>query len=395
MSCAKCNKMKFIDTIRILSLVLLICLGRKSFAQNESLRFEQVSIDEGLSNVFLTTIFQDSKGFIWFGTDDGLIKYDGYTFTKYRFDPFDPHSLSQNLIYTIWEDKLGSIWVGTYEGLCRFDRSTEKFTRYKPSSKAKFSDPNIFAINEDADGMMWIGSASGGLCRFDRQKGEFLPENFVVDLRPLAGNQGELHGQITCMYKDREGILWVGDRNGLHAINRGDIRPGQSPAVIITNYRNDPVNPTSLSGNIIGSIIEDKAGMIWVATDNGLNSFNKKTGIFKRYIHDPKDIHSITTNNLVSTESDWIGIMKEDRDGNLWIPSENGLVRFNKDRTIFSTYTHDPDNPYSLGTDIPNSVEIDKDGILWVASSNGIIQKANLNQKAFGLKRNDPKTAIH
>ena len=138
--------MKIIYKTRILCLILLFSFSRNSIAQNESLRFEQIGIDEGLSNETVTTIFQDSKGFMWFGTMDGLNKYDGYSFTKYQFDPFDPNSLSQNFIYTILEDKLGSIWIGTYEGLCRFDRSTEKFIRYKPSPNAKFSNPNILAI---------------------------------------------------------------------------------------------------------------------------------------------------------------------------------------------------------------------------------------------------------
>ena len=110
---------------------------------------------------------------------DGLNKYDGYSFTKYRFDPFDSNSLSQNFIYTIFEDKYGAIWVSSFEGLCKFDKATEKFTRYKPSPKAKFSDPNISAINEDSDGMMWVGSYSGGLCRFDRQTGKFLPRILI------------------------------------------------------------------------------------------------------------------------------------------------------------------------------------------------------------------------
>ena len=108
---------------------------RIAIAQNESLRFEHIGIEEGLSNENVTAILQDRKGYIWFGTADGLNKYDGYTFTKYQFDPLDPNSLSQNFIYTIWEDKSGSIWVSTFEGLCKFDRATEKFTRYKPSPK--------------------------------------------------------------------------------------------------------------------------------------------------------------------------------------------------------------------------------------------------------------------
>ncbi|NJO25707.1 MAG: hypothetical protein HC867_08030 [Bacteroidia bacterium] len=113
---------------------------------------------------------QDTKGYMWFGTMLGLIKYDGYSFTKYRFDPFDSSSISQGLVYTIFEDKFGSIWLGMTDGLSKFDRTTENFTRFKPSPNSNFPDPNISAINEDNEGMMWIGSASGGLCRFDRRE---------------------------------------------------------------------------------------------------------------------------------------------------------------------------------------------------------------------------------
>ena len=147
-------------------------------AAQQNLRFEHLGMEDGLSNDNAVAILQDRKGYIWIGTWDGLNKYDGYTFTKYRFDPTDSNSLSQNLVYTIWEDKQGFIWIGTFEGLCRFDRHTEKFTRYKPDPKAPFYDPNISAIEEDNTGMLWVGSASGGLCRFDRQKGQFLNENF-------------------------------------------------------------------------------------------------------------------------------------------------------------------------------------------------------------------------
>jgi ligand-binding sensor domain-containing protein len=138
---------------------------------------------------------------------DGLNKYDGYTFTKYKFDPLDPNSLSQNFIYTLWEDKQGLIWIGTYEGLCKFDRYTEKFTRYKPDPNAKFADPNINTINEDNNGMMWVGSASGGLCRFDRETGKFLPDLFDLGFRKQPGEQTELHDQTNCIYKDRAGLF--------------------------------------------------------------------------------------------------------------------------------------------------------------------------------------------
>ena len=185
--CSRSNLLRL-----IFSLILLINFNESSYCQNESLHFEHIGIEEGLSNENVTCIFQDSKGYLWFGTFDGLNKYDGYSFTKYRLDPFDSNSLSQNFIYTIWEDKYGFIWVSSFEGLCKFDRSTEKFTRYKPSANAKFSDPNISVINEDSDGMIWVGSHSGGLRRFDRQTGKFLPEYFDLGHRQLPGDKAGL-----------------------------------------------------------------------------------------------------------------------------------------------------------------------------------------------------------
>lgn len=157
----------------IFCLLILFSVTQNGSAQNESLRFESIGFDQGLANI-TTSVFQDSKGYIWIGTDDGLNKYDGYSFTKYRFDPLDSNSLSQNWIYTIWEDKQGNIWVGTEDGLCKFDRVTEKFTRYKPLPNASFNDPNICAINEDNSGWMWVGNTSGGLCRFNRKTGKFI-----------------------------------------------------------------------------------------------------------------------------------------------------------------------------------------------------------------------------
>ena len=104
--------MNFFYKKSVFWILLLFSISGPCLAQNENLHFEHIGIEEGLSNDNVTAILQDSKGYIWFGTMDGLNKYDGYSFTKYQFDPFDSNSLSQNFIYTIWEDKYGSIWVG-------------------------------------------------------------------------------------------------------------------------------------------------------------------------------------------------------------------------------------------------------------------------------------------
>ena len=155
--------------------------------------------------------------------------------------------------------KQGSIWLGTNDGLCKFDRYSEKFTRYKPDPKSKFADPNISAINEDRNGMMWV-SNFGGLCRFDRQTGKFLPDSFDVN------------GTIC---KDKAGDLWIGGR-GLHQLLVQPAKPGKLPEVKIKHYWPDPTNPDSLSDGQVSSVFEDKDGILWIATNNGLNSFDKK-----------------------------------------------------------------------------------------------------------------------
>ncbi len=379
--------MKYFYKTGIYCLLILFNVCQNSIAQNQTLRFDHIGIEEGLSNNHATAILQDSKGYIWVGTADGLNKYDGYTFTKYRFDPFDPNSISQNWIYTIFEDSHGVIWVSSFEGMCKFDRATEKFTRYKPSPKARFSDPNIGVINEDNDGMIWVGSYSTGLCRFNPQTGKFLPDSIDLDYPRSPDNKATWpNDAINCIYKDTEGTLWVGNTTGLHNIKLTAAKAGQPSGYSIIHYRHDPFNPDSLSG-LVSSVFEDKAGIIWMGTNNGLNSLDKKTGVFKRYQHDPKNAHSISSNNLFA----WGGIgIKEDHQGNLWICTSKGLNKLNKDRTVFTRYFHNPNDPHSLSNDIIESLEIDKAGILWVGSKGGQLNKANLNDKGFGLRRNDP-----
>ena len=361
----------------MLSLLLMVSLYNKGTAQNESLHFDHIGIEEGLLNEKITTMWQDSKGFMWFGTLDGLFKYDAYSFTKYQFDPSDSNSLSDNFIYTIFEDKYDTIWVSTGEGLCKFDRVTEKFSRYKPLPNAKFFDPNISAINEDTDGMLWVGTASGGLCRFNRRTGKFLEENF---------GEGRLRGVIWTIYKDGASTLWVGSSTGLQMLNLSPAKAGQPSHVRIEDF---------LTGNNVGSVMEDRAGILWVGTNNGLNSFDKKTRVWNRYQNHPGN--SISSNNLAL----WFGNgIKEDNDGNLWIGTDKGLNRLNKDRTLFTTYSHNPNDDYSLGSDKIICLQIDKAGILWASttkaeSSIGFwrdakLNKTNLNRKAFGLSRNNP-----
>jgi ligand-binding sensor domain-containing protein len=124
-------------------------------AQQNQLQFVHLSIEDGLSQNSVWCIHQDSKGFMWFGTEEGLNRYDGYTFTHFKHDPSDSGSLSHNFVQCILEDRLGGIWVGTHSGgLNRFDRKTERFTRFThdPDDSTSLSGNDVSCIVEDRSG---------------------------------------------------------------------------------------------------------------------------------------------------------------------------------------------------------------------------------------------------
>ncbi len=144
---------------------------------SKNIKFDRISLEEGLSQSVINTILQDSKGFMWFGAQDGLNRYDGYEFKVYKNDPDNPGSLSVNFINVIYEDSSGVLWVGTRGGgLNQFDRESDRFTHFMADSENKQSLGSNFinAIFEDSDGHLWIGTSGGGLNRFDRETQEFV-----------------------------------------------------------------------------------------------------------------------------------------------------------------------------------------------------------------------------
>ncbi len=346
----------------------------KSFSQSNDLRFEHITTEEGLGTLNTTSIFQDSKGYVWFGTLAGLIKYDGNSLKRYQHNPYDSTTLSQNAVYFIWEDKSAAIWVGTSEGLCKFDRTTEKFRRYRPNPKAKFWNPNISTINQDIEGMIWVGTYAGGLCRFDPKKGVFLDDEGFDIVKDSVD-------YIYTIYKDQAGTLWVGHQFGLHEINLTKKKAGLADVKLLP-LQSDPNDPNSLSNTTISSILEDRQGILWLCTDKGLVSIDRKRGTVQRYRNEPKNIHSIGSNDLAV----WGGkSLVEDKEGNLWIGSNNGLYKFNKDRTSFSNYYRDPNNSYSLNSDSVWSLLIDSAGSLWAGSFAAGPNKTDLEEQAFNF----------
>jgi ligand-binding sensor domain-containing protein/two-component sensor histidine kinase len=383
----------------ILILISLVFLHIAN-AQTPLIKFEHIQSDEGLSQNTIHFIIQDSKGFLWFATEDGLNKYDGYNFTVYKNNPADKNSLSDNFIWTIYEDKHGIIWVGTNSGgLNKFDRVTEKFISYKhdPSNPNSLGSNNVRAIKEDRNGFLWVATEGGGLNKLDKKNGKFTRY-----LHNPNDNYSLSNNTVLSLYEDEAGTLWVGSDGGLDKFLINEERFIRYPA--------SNTNPNSLSNSVVLSIYEDKSGMLWIGTIRGLNSFDRKKGEFTRYIKGSNFNGSITGNRINSILEDrtgvlWVGTggglfkfdrqkqsfidlqpsfpsrsnliynvlsVFEDNSGLIWIgTAEGGIIKYNSNKMKFITYEHNPNNPNSLSYNTVRAIHEDKAGNLWIGTLGG------------------------
>jgi signal transduction histidine kinase/ligand-binding sensor domain-containing protein len=349
-------------------------------ARSSGIEFEHISIEQGLSQSSVNCILQDSRGFMWFGTDDGLNKYDGYHFTIYSSDPEDAHSLSHNEVTSIVEDQWGALWIGTRDGLNRFDRETEQFTRYQADAENphSLSDNAVLALFEDRSGVLWIGTWSG-LDRFDRETEQFV--HYGTDPRePYSWDDS---GAMS-IYEDRSGALWIGTWSGL---DRWDQERGR-----FTHYRPASRNVTDLGHNAVQSVVEDSAGRLWVGTaGSGFYQFDRETERFTQYLIDPGDVEGFTYNDVMS--------IHEDQTGVLWIGTDGGgLYQFDRDTGQLIPHQMDPRNANSLSSNYIRSIYESQTGVLWVGTWGGGVNKFDRNKEKFihyQTDPNDPNSLSH
>jgi len=258
-------------------------------------------------------IIQDSQGFIWIGDQDGLLKYDGYNTKRFSQVPFDSTSLSRDYIYDIKEDSQGNLWIATRGGgLNYFDQRTEIFRHYKhnPETPQSLGSNSIKKIIVNDDGSLWIATTDNGftLISWD-STGSPQYQQYTMEKLPVHIP----NYKIMDIYADNQGFLWIGTAGfGLKCLNTtsGEMK----------SYTHDPNNPVSISNNFVSSICEDDSGNLWIGT--GFTVLN--TG--------------------------------------------GGLNKFDRSTKQFTHFRHNPDNPFSLGTDIIRSVLIDQEDILWIGT---------------------------
>lgn len=349
---------------------LLCCVSFYSLSQYQDLKFDHLNTDEGLSHSNVTCIFQDSQGFMWFGTRDGLNKYDGYSFTVYKFNAQDTNSLSHDFITDIAEDVNGNLWIGTFGGgVNAFQKSTGKFQhyQYQQGDINGISSNYITSLMADKQGNLWIGTDGAGLDRITPSKKIIHYEHRKEDSQSLCSNY------ITDIAKDSRGNIWVGTKLGLNRLDSS----GQK----IISFIHQENDAYSLSGDVISVIFEDSRKQLWVGTQTaGLNLFDETGHKFRHFKNDPHDPASIVGNTVLS--------ISEDNQKNLWIGCENsGLSIRNAKTGYFSNYRPDDIDKKSLSNNSIWSVYRDSKGNMWVGTFSGGLNLHDYDKNKFAHYR--------
>ena len=344
--------------IRLLSLkvvfIFLLAANLVCSLSSYATRVVLYNVDKGLTQSVVTDVIQDSYGFLWIATQDGLNRYDGYNFKPYRNNPLDLFSLSNNNINSICEDRYGNIWVGTNLGLSMLDRKTGKFNNYysKAIDPKTLSDNRIYCVYEDRNGTIWV-KTSLSVDKLNDDRKTFTRFPHYNDLFTFSTDQSDFD-----LFEDSHGVLWVGTKDGLCFLDR--------KLNIYKRFSHDPNNPKSISGDKIKCIYEDSKENLWIGTDSGLNLYDRNTGNFIRFFHRiDKD------NRLQSTV---INAIREDSKGLIWIGTDIGFSSFNPDSHTITTYNDLTSNGDKLLNPIVTSFFEDRSGVLWIGSFQGLIK---------------------
>lgn len=359
------------------SVFLTFCLlplwpFNKISAQSSVPRFTRLSTENGLSQTTITSIAQDTTGFMWFGTWDGLNRYDGYTFTVFRQSPHDNTSISNNSIRAIFVDSQGRLWIGTDHGLNLYHPSRGTFTRifHDPNEPGSLSSNVIRCIYEDPKKRIWFGTSGGGINCLDNDS-----IRFSAFMNTKKNNVIPLENFVYCLETDRSqdgNYLFAGTERGLYHLN-------------ISSGQYSKVNLPSLSvGNAIMALAYESDSILWIATwGKGLIKWNQKNNTCQQFLFNPSDPESLPSNlvtSLVFTPDNelWIGT----RGGGIaiWQPNQNKFLRL----------VNDPGNISSLSDNSISSTFVSHDGTIWIGTQVGGINKYNIRQRYFKLYRNDP-----
>ncbi|RJE70688.1 two-component regulator propeller domain-containing protein [Reichenbachiella sp. MSK19-1] len=321
---------------------------------HDNIWFNHLGISQGLSHANVKTILQDSEGYIWIGTFDGLNKYDGYQITTYNNDHYHPKSISSNFITDIIEDRQGYLWVATSYGINRFDKKTGQFDRVMHSTENtnSISNNSVWSLLEDQNGNIWAGTFGGGLNKIENL--DQFPDLKITRYQNSPRDSTSLSKDwVMNIYEDQEGSLWIGTVG--QYINRYNPTHDHFERIILQD--GDQINSS------VWDITEDKNGNIWIGTEGGLSKLEKSTQKITNYTYSPDEKNGISQGQIRS--------LCFDSKNNLWVGSQFGLNLYNPTDDSFSHFKHDDINGLSISSDEAWCIYEDHNGTIWIGTYSG------------------------
>ncbi len=339
-------------------------------ASAQPMRFVHYDRDQGLSQSAINQIIQDTSGFMWFATESGLNRFDGYDFDIYRRSRDDPNTIPNDFITDLAVDASGDVWITTDGGgLVRRHGNPIELDVYRndPADAASLIDDNLRRVLADPRGWIWVGTMRHGLSRVDSGSGE------IVVYRHDESDPASLSDdRIYALWLDPDGSLWIGTGVGL---DRLDPATGK-----IQRHELGSPGDVFAAGDRVLSIRRDQRGELWIGTSqNGLARLDETRAAFQVYRHDEDDPRSLA--------SDRVEVIYEDSARRLWIGTNNGLNMISADRNSMARYRHDPTDPASLSDSYVVSIFEDLGGVLWIGTKTGGINKWNSRSWLFGHVR--------
>ncbi len=374
------KKLDRITRMNFFIILFILFSPQLLFSQNHIMKFEHLTVGDGLSGSVVEFIMQDSKGFMWFGTRNGLNRYDGYKFIIYRHDVNNPKSISHNWISGgIIEDSKGDLWIGTLGGgLNRFDRDKEIFFQYKHDDKDPNSICNNFIqyIYEDKSGNLWICTA-GGLSKVAAHG--ILDTNDSIKFVNYKSNPEDPYSlsddYVVSAYEDNEGLLWIGTASGINLLNKGSERFINKNNLSAKSY--PFIRNPLLGGGMIWGFQEDIAdgdSLITITVGGVIYKLNKNNDKLTNF---SKSLYQSLNIPVPDVGYIDIGYYMEDKNGQVWIHPNNqkGLYITNKAKNIAFDLYPDPHNPFSVSSNFVESWYEDKNGIIWIGTMGGGVNK--------------------
>ena len=376
-------------------IVFLLFFTRSSISQLVQPSFNIVRGTNSFTLGKVNSMAQDRYGYMWFAdqTNKCLARYDGYHIKIYQHDPGDSNSTEGIYFECITADASGNIWEGTPYGVDKFDLATNKFIHYHYPKNEKGSGD--YALLFDHKGILWMGGG-GGLSSLDPVTGKFtFYVNKDNDTSSLSYNV------VRSLYEDKAGVLWVGTGIAFDLDTKGGgLNRFNKETGTFTRYMHDPDNPQSLISNKVRAMFEDSKGNFWVGTDgDGLHIMNRKNGTFERLTYDPLHPEKLSRPPVEKgKEYDHITFIAEDVSGKIWIGTyAEGIVCYNPGTKKLDHFnSDDKKRPKGYTDNSTWGIYISKDGVVWITDEHSDLFRVDPLQTGFSeVKMEERGSPIH